>query len=93
MYKLFLAFDTAFCGAQFFLFNQLINFNHESIHMCWSFDLNELDEVLVFSFGDHTITARYNNQPLNKHAFRRMIADIKGSVGGWHSSSLFSFLW
>ena len=48
LYKLFLASDTAFFGARFFLFSRLINFNHESIHMCWSFDLNESHEVLAF---------------------------------------------
>ena len=58
LYKLFLAFNIAFRGAHFFLFSQLINFKHESMYICWSFDLNELNEVLAFSFGEHTITAR-----------------------------------
>ena len=80
LYKLFLASDTTFCGAKFFLSNQLVSFNHESIHMCWSFDLNESKDVLAFSFGDHTIIARHENQPLCRHAFRGMTANIKESI-------------
>ena len=82
LYKLYLASDTKFRGAQFYLFSHLINFNHEAIHMCWSFDLNELDEVLAFQFGEHTISARHGNKPLSKDAFYEMVVDIKASVAG-----------
>ena len=82
LYKLYLASDTKFWGAQFYLYSQLINFNHEAIHMCWSFDLNESDEVLAFQFGEHTISARCGNKPLSKDAFYGMVVDIKASVVG-----------
>ena len=38
VHKLFLTSDSAYRGNQFYLFNQLMNFNHEVIHMCWSQD-------------------------------------------------------
>ena len=34
--------------------------------MCWSFDLNESDEVLAFQFGEHTISARHGNKPFEE---------------------------
>ena len=80
LYSLFLASDNAFCGAQFFLYSQFVNFNHETFHLCWSFDLNEADEVLAFSFDEYIMIAKHGQHPLNRHVFCGMLADIKASV-------------
>ena len=64
LYELLLASNTAFCGGQFFLFNQLINFNHESIYMYRSSDFYELDEVLAISFDNDTIIAKHGQHAL-----------------------------
>ena len=54
-----------------------MNFNHKVIHMCWSQDLNEIEEVLAFAFQKHTITAKYAGLALIRDGFKAMILDIK----------------
>ena len=82
MYKLYLASDSTYRGDQFFLLNQLVNFNHEVIHICWSQDLKESEEVLAFSFGEHTVTAKHAEAALTREGFQAMLVELKKSFAG-----------
>ena len=82
VYKLYLASNSTYRGDQFFLFNQLVNFNHEVIHMCWSQDLNESEEVLAFSFGEHIVTANHAGAALTREGFQAMLVKLKKSIAG-----------
>ena len=93
VYKLFLALDSAYQGDQFYLFNQLANFNHKVIHMFWSQDLNKAEEVLAFAFGEHIVTTKHAGLALTCDGFKVMLVDIKKSVAGdVHRSLLHFFL-
>ena len=91
LYKLFLALDTLYRGNQFFLLSQLVNFKHKVIHMCSSQDLNKAEEVLVFSFGEHTFTSKHATVALNREGFKDILAEIKKSIASepsaWTSTS------
>ena len=68
-----------------------MNFNHEVIHMSWSQDLNETEEVLAFAFGKHTVTAKHAGLTLTRDGFKAMILDIKKGVAGVVQRSLLHF--
>ena len=82
VYKLYLASDSSYRGDQFFLFNQLVSFNHEVIHMWWNQDLNKSEEVLAFSFGEHTVTAKHAGVALTREGFQAMLVELKKSIAG-----------
>ena len=68
--------ETKFTQDNFYLFNMLLQLNHESILLTWDTNLNLPEEVLAFVFGEHQVVVLHKGKEVTQQSLNDLVMDI-----------------